>query len=137
QFRPVQTDVGMDMIQDGRVEQATIVDGEQRADLVLSQADAEFGQRLQFHYVGPRGDEVVEARTAADPSCGYIDEVPQANWLLSMFGILLPVLLLGGLFYFIMTRMAGGNKGVMQFGKSKAKLITKDMPQVKFADVAG
>ena len=31
----------------------------------------------------------------------------------------------------------GGGRGVMQFGKSKAKLITKDMPKTTFADVAG
>src|SRR5699024_3994393 len=36
-----------------------------------------------------------------------------------------------------MSRMQGGGGKVMQFGKSKAKLITKDMPQVTFVDVAG
>jgi cell division protease FtsH len=92
---------------------------------------------VQFYYVAPRGPAVVEAIAAAEPAEGYIDEVPQGNWLLSLMGILLPVLLLGALFYFFMTRLSGGNKGVMQFGKSKAQLITKDMPQVKFSDVAG
>jgi cell division protease FtsH len=33
--------------------------------------------------------------------------------------------------------MQGGGRGVMQFGKSKAKLATKDMPKVTFNDVAG
>ena len=36
-----------------------------------------------------------------------------------------------------MSQMQGGGSKVMQFGKSKAKLITKDMPQTTFADVAG
>ena len=31
----------------------------------------------------------------------------------------------------------GGGRGVMQFAKSKAKLITKDMPKTTFSDVAG
>jgi cell division protease FtsH len=31
----------------------------------------------------------------------------------------------------------GGGRGVMQFAKSKAKLITKDMPKTTFGDVAG
>ncbi|GAA3594187.1 ATP-dependent zinc metalloprotease FtsH [Agrococcus terreus] len=137
QFRPVQTDVGMQMIQDGRVEQARIVDGEQRVDLILKQPDAEHGQQVQFYYVAQRGEAVVQAITDADPPEGYVDEVPQGNWFLSLMGILLPVLLLGALFYFFMTRMAGGNRGVMQFGKSKAQMVSKDMPQVKFADVAG
>jgi cell division protease FtsH len=33
--------------------------------------------------------------------------------------------------------MQGGGRGVMQFGKSKAKLVTKETPTVTFADVAG
>ncbi len=36
-----------------------------------------------------------------------------------------------------MTRMQGGGSKIMQFGKSKAKMVSKDMPQVTFADVAG
>ena len=31
----------------------------------------------------------------------------------------------------------GGGRGIMQFAKSKAKLITKDMPKTTFSDVAG
>ena len=31
----------------------------------------------------------------------------------------------------------GGGRGVMQFAKSKAKLIAEDMPKTTFADVAG
>ena len=42
-----------------------------------------------------------------------------------------------GLFWFLMSQMQGGGSRVMQFGKSKAKLATKDTPKVTFADVAG
>ena len=41
------------------------------------------------------------------------------------------------LFVFLMNQAQGGGRGVMQFAKSKAKLITKDMPKTTFADVAG
>jgi 26S proteasome regulatory subunit T4 len=37
----------------------------------------------------------------------------------------------------MLSSMQGGGRGVMQFGKNKAKLVSKDMPQVTFADVAG
>ncbi len=47
------------------------------------------------------------------------------------------MLLLVGLFWFMMSQMQGGGSRVMQFGKSKAKLVSKDTPQVTFADVAG
>src|SRR3546814_11497110 len=36
-----------------------------------------------------------------------------------------------------MNNVQGGGGGVMKFGKSKAKLITKDMPKTTFSDVAG
>ena len=49
----------------------------------------------------------------------------------------LPFLLIFGLFLFFMMQMQGGGNRVMQFGKSKAKLVTKDTPQVLFSDVAG
>ncbi|MFV9673074.1 MAG: ATP-dependent zinc metalloprotease FtsH, partial [Acidimicrobiia bacterium] len=38
---------------------------------------------------------------------------------------------------FIMFQLQGGGNRVMQFGKSKAKQVTKDTPKVSFDDVAG
>lgn len=49
----------------------------------------------------------------------------------------IPYLLIFGLFFFVIMQMQGGGNRVMQFGKSKAKLVSKDMPQVSFDDVAG
>ena len=40
-------------------------------------------------------------------------------------------------FLFLMNKVQGGGGRVMQFAKSKAKLISKDMPKTTFADVAG
>ncbi|MEE8457474.1 MAG: ATP-dependent metallopeptidase FtsH/Yme1/Tma family protein, partial [Acidimicrobiia bacterium] len=48
-----------------------------------------------------------------------------------------PYLLIFGLFFFVIMQMQGGGNRVMQFGKSKAKRVTKDTPTVVFADVAG
>ncbi len=45
--------------------------------------------------------------------------------------------MLGGLFFFLMNQMQGGGNRVMSFGKSRAKLVSKDTPKVTFADVAG
>jgi len=49
----------------------------------------------------------------------------------------LPWLFLLGFMVFIFMQMQGGGNRVMQFGKSKAKLVTKDQPKVTFDDVAG
>jgi cell division protease FtsH len=49
----------------------------------------------------------------------------------------LPYLLIFGLFIFFIMQMQGGGSRVMQFGKSKAKQVSKDAPKVLFSDVAG
>ena len=56
------------------------------------------------------------------------------QWFLTT---ILPYVLIFGIFIFIIMQMQGGGNRVMQFGKSKAKLVTKDTPTVTFADVAG
>ncbi len=59
-----------------------------------------------------------------------------ATFLDSLLGFL-PFILIFGIFLFFMTQLQGGGSRVMQFGKAKAKQVTKDMPQVTFDDVAG
>ena len=68
----------------------------------------------------------------------YTTEVPKPSLLGSILATLLPFALIILLFLFLMNQVqGGGGRGVMQFAKSKAKLITKDMPKTTFADVAG
>src|SRR6266700_2404414 len=50
---------------------------------------------------------------------------------------LLPFALILLLFFFLMQQMQGGGNRVMSFGKSKARLGTKDQPKITFQDVAG
>ncbi|HEV7949407.1 MAG TPA: ATP-dependent zinc metalloprotease FtsH [Glaciihabitans sp.] len=134
-FREVTTQEGLDLIGGDTVQSAKIVDGEQRVDLTLSQADGDNGTQVQFYYVAPRGTEVVDAISAAN--IDFDDEVPQTSFLTSLIGILLPFLIIGVIFYFLFMRMQGGGSKVMQFGKSKARLVAKDAAKVTFADVAG
>ena len=64
-----------------------------------------------------------------------VDSQPLTFWeLLVSF---LPWLFLLGFMVFIFMQMQGGGNRVMQFGKSKAKLVGKDQPKVTFDDVAG
>jgi cell division protease FtsH len=63
-------------------------------------------------------------------------EAPSA--LTSILATVLPFILILGIFFLLMNNMqGGGGRGVMQFGKSKAKMVSKDAPKVTFADVAG
>lgn len=136
-FQRIDTADGLTLLEEGKVAEAKIVDREQRVDLVLREDFEDKGTQVQFFYVQPRGVDVVDAVTSADLEEPFTDEVPKDSWWGTLAITLLPVLLLVGLFWFMMSQMQGGGSRVLQFGKSKAKLVSKDTPQVTFADVAG
>ena len=137
----IDTDKGLELLSGNQVEQAKIFDGENRVDLTLKDNlnldGQDKGKSVQFFFVDARADDVVKAVTDAKPAQGYTDQPIESNWFSGLLSLLIPVILLGALFWFLMTRMQGGGSKIMQFGKSKAKMVSKDMPQVTFADVAG
>lgn len=68
-----------------------------------------------------------------------IDIRPPSAWLgiLTALGYILPLLILGGVFFFIFRQAQGSNNAAMSFGKSRARMFTGDHPTVSFDDVAG
>ena len=62
---------------------------------------------------------------------------PQPPWWTGIFSSLLPMLLLIGVWFFIMQQTQGGGNKVMSFGKSRAKLNSEENLKVTFKDVAG
>ncbi|NLD72917.1 MAG: ATP-dependent zinc metalloprotease FtsH [Chloroflexi bacterium] len=65
---------------------------------------------------------------------------PSSPWLGTILLTLLPVLLLGGLVYYMNRNrgaMGGGGSGIMDFGKSKARSMMGTHVDVTFEDVAG
>jgi cell division protease FtsH len=58
------------------------------------------------------------------------------NWIQVLGGIL-PLLVIGGLFFFMMRQAQGSNNQAMSFGKSRARMFTGNRPTITFADVAG
>ena len=59
------------------------------------------------------------------------------NELVGLLYYVLPILLLAGLFLWMMNRAQGGGGRVMQFGRSRHKTVGKDQPKTTFKDVAG
>ena len=136
QFTAIDTSKAIDLIKSGQVQSAEVVDGEQRIELTLSQP-LDGKTKVMAYYIEPRGAELVKLLEENRPTGGFDDRVPQPSWWSSLLITLLPILLLVGLFWFLMGQMQGGGSRVMNFGKSRAKLVSKDMPKVTFADVAG
>ena len=66
-----------------------------------------------------------------------VEEPPKPQWWVGLLSTMLPMLLIVLLFFFMMQQSQGGGNRVMQFGKSKARLVGEDKKKVTFADVAG
>ena len=61
----------------------------------------------------------------------------QPAWWMSLLGSAIPIIILVVLFFFIMQQTQGGGGRVMNFGKSRAKLMGEGNVKISFKDVAG
>lgn len=66
-----------------------------------------------------------------------MDPPAEAPWWTSLISTLLPTLIIVGLFFFMMQQTQGGGNRVMQFGKSRARLVSDEKKKITFEDVAG
>ncbi|MBS1709950.1 MAG: ATP-dependent zinc metalloprotease FtsH [Armatimonadetes bacterium] len=67
-----------------------------------------------------------------------MSDAPPTQAIMSIISVILPVVLIGGMLYFLMVRQAqaSGNQA-MNFGRSRAKRAGENTPKVTFEDVAG
>ncbi|KUP96933.1 ATP-dependent zinc metalloprotease FtsH [Thermobifida cellulosilytica] len=132
----VKTDTSkvFNLIEEDQVKDAKIIDKDQRIELTTVDGDL-----YEAYWVDGQGAELAEALRANQGGNleAYDVEVPGDNIWLSVLFSFLPLLLVVAVFFFIMNQMQGGGSRVMNFGKSRAKLISKDTPKTTFADVAG
>ena len=132
----IDTSVAISEIQGGNVDTATITDRDQVLELVLKNGDT-----VRSTYVTGQGvvlQELLQVKAdSGELPGGYNIVVPSENILFTLIISLIPFILLVLIMVFIFSQMQGGGSKLKQFGKSKAKLVTKDMPQTTFADVAG
>lgn len=90
--------------------------------------------KTNFRANGSLTDESLQALQAT----GAFREVPASTMFSEIMKMLLPVLLILGVLYFLFMRqlkMAG--RGAMNFGKSRAKMLTRDRDKITFREVAG
>jgi cell division protease FtsH len=135
-YQQVDTSVSMTQLADGNVAQAQIDDKEQRLRLTLKKP-VDGASQIYSIYPAQAGEKIFDEVISAKPTKGYDVTFSTESALMSLFIYLIPIgLILLFLFWMMNNAQGGGNK-VLQFGKSKAKMLSKDMPMTKFTDVAG
>src|SRR5215469_16933124 len=124
------------LIQNGQVRSAVLTDKNQTI-----QVTTKSGQQYQADFITGQGQQLQQLLQqeydAGKLPAGYDVQIPKSSALLSLLETFIPYLLIALFFFFLLTQMQGGGSRVMNFGKSRAKLITKDTPKTTFADVAG
>ncbi|HWC40909.1 MAG TPA: ATP-dependent metallopeptidase FtsH/Yme1/Tma family protein, partial [Actinomycetota bacterium] len=117
-------------IQDGRVKDAVLKDQDQKITGTYTD-----GRKFEAAYTEQQGKDLFNQLQAKGVPA-RVDPRGQSV-LVQILIQLLPFAVLLLLFFFLMQQMQGGGNRVMSFGKSKARLVTKDQPKITFQDVAG
>ncbi|MEV0367742.1 ATP-dependent zinc metalloprotease FtsH [Nocardia fusca] len=140
-WQSVDTSVAISQLTDKEnVAHVQIDDREQQLRIELKNGnDATQGHdKIIAKYPGGSDTSAQIFKAVQDSGAPYNTVVKQESWLTQILLFVLPMVILLGLFIFVMSRMQGGGRGgMMGFGKSKAKQLSKDMPKTTFADVAG
>ncbi|NLT31255.1 MAG: ATP-dependent zinc metalloprotease FtsH, partial [Propionibacterium sp.] len=121
---------------DEQLQEVVMKDREQQ--ILVTMGDGK--TRYKAYWVGRQSDALVERlneRVDVGTLESWKGENPQPSLLVSMLGTLLPFIIIIVIFFFLLNSMQGGGSRVMQFGKSKAKIHSKDTPKTTFTDVAG
>jgi len=134
-YDQVETSTMAKDISNGTVKTVVFVDRDQTI-----RAELDNGKKVTASWVmGQQRDLVASAQAGVKKGTikDYDVKVAKPSIFWSIVGTLAPIFIIVVLFMFLLNQVQGGGGRVMQFGKSKAKLISKDMPKTTFADVAG
>jgi cell division protease FtsH len=136
-YTEIDTSQALDAISQSKVESAVLIDKSQKLQLILKPGSLINGSsKVESSYVVRQEPTIVDALTGNPPVKGWNVDVPRQSLFVTFLFSIAPILLIGFLFFFLMSNAQGGNK-VFSFGKSRAKLQDNDVPQNTFADVAG
>ena len=119
----------LDKIDTGQVQDVTIQGTELHGHLKATPKD-------QFHTTIPQStDTLIDKLHAAKVSFTLKD--PQSNILLPLLFNIGPIILLIGIWFFMLRQMQSGGNKALSFGKSRARLLSMQQKKVTFKDVAG
>jgi cell division protease FtsH len=142
-YKGVDTAKAFGALNDNQVKSAKLVGGDEpHLELTLKDGvKIDGSNKIRSEIINGSGNEVQnvlrDKAEAGQLSDGFSVDNPRQNFLVSLLLSLLPFILIVVIFLFLMNQMQGGGSRVMNFGRSRAKLVSKDTPKTTFADVAG
>ncbi len=137
QYTQVSTSQILDAISKSQVDSVVLVDKEQKIQAVLKSGNAIKGStKVQASYITGQEPTLIDALTSNPPPGSWTVKVATQSLLISLFFSFGPILIIGFLFFLMMSQANGGARA-FSFGKSRAKLQSNDVPKTTFADVAG
>ena len=130
-YTSVKTSDAVSQITSGNVVSATLHDKEQTLDLTLKNA---FNGHKKIKTSYPTDATLtifndLQKAKASNSKLTFTTVQSHSNVLLSLILSFLPFILIGLFLFWIMSQAQGGGNRVMSFGRSKAKLVSKDTPE--------
>ena len=136
-YTEIKTSQAIAAISQSEVESAVLIDKSQKIRLILSNGVTIKGAtKVEASYIARQEPTLIDELTANPPAKGWTVDVPKTSVLTTILFSFGPILIIGLLFFLLMSQAQGGNR-VFSFGKSRAKLQDNDVPQNTFDDVAG
>ncbi len=136
-YTEIKTSQAIAAISRSQVESAVLIDRSQKIQLILSNGNTIKGSsKVEASYIARQEPTLIDVLSANPPAKGWTVDVPKQSMLTTFLFSFGPILIIGFLFFLMMSQAQGGNR-VFSFGKSRAKLQNNDVPQNTFDDVAG
>ena len=137
-YHQIPTSKALEQLSSGTVKEAVLEDKEQRLKLILNDGQQVDGSNHLFaEFPAQSADEVVDALRQSKIAGTWDTTVTQTSVLFQILIYMVPLVLLFLLLMWMMNNAQGGGNRVLNFGKSRAKQLSKDMPKTTFTDVAG
>ncbi|MEO6503129.1 MAG: ATP-dependent metallopeptidase FtsH/Yme1/Tma family protein, partial [Jatrophihabitantaceae bacterium] len=124
-YKSVKTSEALSQITSGNVKSATIHDKESRVDLELKEPFAG-KSKISASYPNDYTQTLTNDLRSKSADAPFTTKQSKQSALVSILLSLLPILLIAFVLFFVMSNLQGGGSKVMSFGRSKAKLVSKD-----------
>lgn len=119
-----------------KVEQGQVKTAQVEVDELVYNIKGELTDNSKYAATVSRESDVI--KLLREKKVDYkTSETPPPPWWMSLLSTLFPIVILIAFLIFIMNQTQGGGNRVMQFGRSRARLMSGEDVKITFKDVAG